>query len=250
MNFGSLEQPLSGPKSDVPAVDPNELWAAYEENPESYDGVALAIQRSWTGMVIAGGSVAVLVFVCWLVVTAIGGYVSPIQWGLSLPTAAILFFVGGLIIAFWSVFAVLVVMVLNFAFWEMFDRRTAVVIYSGGAAFLTFYWPLYDYPSQDVSSLVRFGSIVLFAMVTCQFGAIWKGNRELAFYRPPRTDLDSAATFQFKITHIMIAMALFGVLCAVDQASENHEVLVMATVYGVLQSILLSVDWLFFRARV
>ena len=255
MNTGSMETQLEPAELDEAtqySVDPNVLWERYESNPECYDGVALAIQRSWTGIIVAGAVVGMFVFVFMVVDTAVRLYVSPIQWAFSIPMAAAIFVIAGLIVAFWSVFAILVVMTLNFSFWEMFDRRTAVAICAGGSGFLAVYWPLFYYASMPLDRIPFYGGLVVIAMTVCQFGALWWGSRELAFIVPERKPSEGPAVpigFQFKITHIMIAMVWFGVLFALDQITARHEVLVMAAVYVVIQSMLLVADWLMFRRR-
>ena len=234
------------------SVDPKELWEQYDSNPDCYDGVALAIQRSWTGIVLSGAIVGVFVFVFILIDNAIRAYVSPIQWAFSVPMAGAIFVIAGLVVGFWSVFAILVVMTLNFSFWEMFDRRTAVAICAGGSGFLAVYWPLFYYDSVTLDMLPFYGALVVISMTVCQIGALWWGSRELAFIVPDPKPSDGPAIpigFQFKITHIMIAMVWFGVLFAVDQIAPRHEVLVMATVYVVVQSMLLFADWLMFGRR-
>lgn len=258
MNVGSQEQTLDqSPQSDEPAqhalapliTDPTEMWERYESRPDCYDGVALSIQRSWMGIITGGAITACLIFVSVVIYEANVLYLSPVRLAFAIPLAAVLFIVGGVLAAFWSVFAILVVMVLNLSFWESFDRRTAVAICGGGTGFLATYWPLFSYKEHDWLMIAILGLVVLAGTTMCQIGGLWWGSREYALFNPPRDPDVPKQSFQFKITHIMIAMVWFGVVFALDQIVDHHEILLMFGIYIVLQGILLGMDWLIFRRR-
>jgi len=215
----------------------------YDTNPDCFDGVAWALQESWGGVFIAGAAFS-LVFTLGLTGWGIAAGSMSVVGFLFMPLMFAVFVVVGLLSAlFWSIFALIFVLVLNLALWESFNRRTAVAIFGGATGFLATYWQIFDWANVDVAwgmfSLTGVAMAVLFG----QIGALSWAHRRNVFFAPAKSDeADPVSRHQFGIKQLLAATFLFGLLFAADQAVPRHEVLVMAGVYLVLQLIGLALD--------
>lgn len=226
----------------------------YDTDPDSFDGVAWAMQESWGGVFVAG---ALFSLVYLLGVTAWSIANGWISFGGGLLTVILMVvfpMIGLLVTAFWSIFAFIFVLVLNLTIWELLNRRTAVAIFGGATGFLATYWQIFDWSSVDVPTgifcLIGVGVAVLFGQV----GAIYCACRKNVFFERTVTDSSeepqSSSRYQFGTKQMFAATVLFGLIFAADRFVPRHEVLVMAGVYVVFQLVGLGLDraQLYFRS--
>ncbi len=227
-----------------------------DTNPDSFDGVAWALQESWAGIFVAAVAFSVL-YLFGILIWAVGsGAISIVGFLLSLILLVVFPMIGMLVTGFWSIFAFIFVLVLNLTLWESLNRRIGVAIFGGATGFLGTYWQIFDWASVSTGwAVFRLVGVAL-AVLFGQFGALIWGRRKNVFYdaetlRSSADAEEDAPRYQFGIKQMLAVTVLFGLVFAADRFFPRHEVLVMVGVYAVLQVIGLGLDWvlLFLRSR-
>ena len=212
----------------------------YDANPDRLEGVAWAMQESWTGILVAG-AIFSLVYLMGVVSIGIASGMMSIA---GIILIFIMFFVfpvvGLLVTIFWSIFAFVFVMVLNLTVGGLLNRRTAVGMFGGATGFFATYWQIFDWSKLEytagVCCLVGVGLALLF----CQAGALFWARKRNVFYEPNK--VKAGPRYQFGIKQMFAMTVLFGLLFAANQFVPRHEVLVMAGIYTVLQLLGLALD--------
>jgi len=233
-------------------IEKSETRPRYDRHPDCFDGVALALQECWGGVVMGMSIVAVIVYV------AISYYSLSSGVGVLLVLVlglAIFPLIGIVVGAFWSVFGALFVLVLNWSFWELFDRRTAVSIMGGATGMLTTCWAVVgENRFSDLAYLVFAYALIWLAVGLGQIGGLYWGKKRGSFFKPlefaqdgsivdPKT-ITKAEPFQFKITHMFIATIWISVIFALDQLTEGYVIVLQVGVYLLCQLFWLAFDWI------
>ena len=212
----------------------------HEPDPDSFDGVAWAMQESWPGIFIAGALFSLFYLFC---VSVLGMVAAGSMAGI-LILILVLFIgpvIGVLAAMFWSVIAFTLVLIINLTAWEFLQRRTAVAIFGGATGFLSTYWQVFNWANVDIGWGIFSLTGIWLALLSGQIGALICAHRRNVFFVLPDPDL-SSARYQFGIKQMLAVTVLFGLLFAANQLVPRHEVLVMAGVYAVFQSLALALD--------
>lgn len=219
--------------------------AAQKKTSVSLVAFSNALIESWMGVILAGPIFGVTCVIFNLFIASWGGPLPSLgPWLLIFVLAAV---VGGIIAAFASVFAIVLI---HLFFWSLgvaFSPRTGVVIFGGLSGFAAIS-PVYSFgPGPPFDALWSFYTaiLVMAAMVFGQVCGLWLP----VFLNPPVTitaNDQEPSTFQFQIRHLLVITGWVGLVIAVDRIWLNNGMIKLVAIYVVAQFVLLLASWSIF----